>query len=88
MVNYFSVGVDSHIGFGFDKNRTHNVCCNKCVYACEGIKKCCCHRNKTIKNIISHLSTEATTSVNLNLKFIIFIGTTKNNFCIKMRHRS
>ena len=69
MVNYFSVGVDSHIGFGFDKNRTHNVCCNKCVYACEGIKKCCCHRSKSIKNIISHLSTEATASVKL---FIIF----------------
>jgi len=24
MINYFSIGVDARIGFGFDKNRTSN----------------------------------------------------------------
>ncbi|CAK65676.1 unnamed protein product (macronuclear) [Paramecium tetraurelia] len=39
MINYFSIGVDARIGFGFDKNRTSNQCCNKCVYCWEGFKK-------------------------------------------------
>lgn len=39
--NYFSLGVDARIGYGFDKKRTQSACCNKCVYFCEGIKKMC-----------------------------------------------
>ena len=39
MINYFSIGVDARIGYGFDKNRTTNQCCNKCVYCWEGFKK-------------------------------------------------
>lgn len=39
MINYFSIGVDARIGFGFDKNRTPYQCCNKFVYCWEGFKK-------------------------------------------------
>jgi len=39
MCNYFSFGVDSRIGFGFDKHRTTSVLGNKCVYCWEGFKK-------------------------------------------------
>jgi diacylglycerol kinase (ATP) len=45
MCNYFSIGVESRIGLGFDKRRTGNVCCNKFFYFTEGLKKmfgCCC----------------------------------------------
>lgn len=56
MVNYFSIGVDAQIGMGFDKHRTHNRVCNRCVYTCEGIKKCMCHRNRSIRTIIDYLA--------------------------------
>jgi len=39
MCNYFSFGIDSRIGYGFDKKRTHSRIKNKLVYFCEGIKK-------------------------------------------------
>ncbi|CAD8169782.1 unnamed protein product [Paramecium octaurelia] len=39
MINYFSIGVDARIGYGFDKNRTAYQCCNKVVYCWEGFKK-------------------------------------------------
>jgi diacylglycerol kinase (ATP) len=39
MGNYFSIGVESRIGVGFDRNRTTSQSCNKCVYICEGAKK-------------------------------------------------
>jgi len=39
MCNYFSFGIDSRIGYGFDKKRTHSRFKNKLVYFCEGIKK-------------------------------------------------
>jgi len=39
MCNYFSFGVDSRIGYGFDKGRTKSRCGNKVVYAWEGFKK-------------------------------------------------
>ena len=39
MSNYFSVGVESRIGLGFDRHRTHSVIGNKCVYCWEGFKK-------------------------------------------------
>lgn len=37
--NYFSIGVESRVGLGFDKKRTSSVTRNKLVYAREGIKK-------------------------------------------------
>ena len=45
MVNYFSIGTDAQIGLEFDKRRTGSKCCNNCVYACQGLKKCCCGKN-------------------------------------------
>jgi diacylglycerol kinase (ATP) len=51
MCNYFSLGVESRVGLGFEKKRTSNAICNKCVYFCEGIKKfmCCRGRKRTLK---------------------------------------
>ncbi|CAK61805.1 unnamed protein product (macronuclear) [Paramecium tetraurelia] len=54
MINYFSIGVDARIGFGFDKYRTSNQCCNKCVYCWEGFKKMFLNTpkvNQSIENI-------------------------------------
>mmetsp|Transcript_38452 Transcript_38452/g.28290 ORF Transcript_38452/g.28290 Transcript_38452/m.28290 type:complete len:196 (-) Transcript_38452:205-792(-) len=60
MCNYFSIGVESRIGLGFDKKRTSSICCNKCCYFCEGLKKfmCCRGRKRTmkIKEVISHVT--------------------------------
>jgi diacylglycerol kinase (ATP) len=39
MSNYFSIGVESRIGLGFDRHRTQSVVGNKCVYCWEGFKK-------------------------------------------------
>ena len=39
MCNYFSVGIESRIGLGFDKKRTKSQFLNKAVYGWEGIKK-------------------------------------------------
>ncbi|KAK9172850.1 Diacylglycerol kinase accessory domain protein [Cryptosporidium meleagridis] len=38
MSNYFSVGVESRIGIGFDRYRTKNAVLNKMRYALEGVK--------------------------------------------------
>jgi diacylglycerol kinase (ATP) len=39
MCNYFSIGIESRIGLGFDKNRTTSTFRNKLRYAIEGFKK-------------------------------------------------
>jgi diacylglycerol kinase (ATP) len=53
MCNYFSIGVEARVGLGFEKKRTSKVCCNKCVYFIEGIKKICClKRTKKIRDVI------------------------------------
>ncbi len=39
MCNYFSFGVESKIGIGFDLNRTEKASMNKCVYCWEGFKR-------------------------------------------------
>lgn len=39
MCNYFSVGIESRIGLGFDKKRTTSTIGNKIRYGIEGIKK-------------------------------------------------
>lgn len=39
MCNYFSLGVESRIGIGFDKGRSNNAVKNKMVYTKEGLKK-------------------------------------------------
>lgn len=50
MCNYFSVGIESRIGLGFEKKRTNSHITNKCVYGWEGLKKmCCCMTTTKIK---------------------------------------
>lgn len=39
MCNYFSIGVESRIGLGFDRKRTKSAFLNKVVYCWEGFKK-------------------------------------------------
>jgi diacylglycerol kinase (ATP) len=39
MANYYSIGVESRIGFGFDKRRTRSKFLNKSVYAMEFLRK-------------------------------------------------
>lgn len=39
MCNYFSVGIESRIGLGFDRNRKHSAFMNKLMYGWEGLKK-------------------------------------------------
>ena len=57
MSNYFSVGIESRIGLGFEKSRTNHYVKNKCVYGWEGVKKmCCCSSTAKIKSVVSHVS--------------------------------
>lgn len=39
MCNYFSIGIESRIGLGFDRNRKRSAFMNKLVYGWEGLKK-------------------------------------------------
>jgi diacylglycerol kinase (ATP) len=61
MCNYFSIGIESRIGLGFDKKRTASVCCNKFFYFTEGLKKmfgcCCLSKTLKIKDVVSYVST-------------------------------
>lgn len=57
MCNYFSIGVESRIGLGFEKSRSNHYLKNKCIYGWEGIKKMCCSsRTAKIKNVIEYVS--------------------------------
>ena len=68
MVNYFSLGMDAKIGTGkkelivldFEKNRTGNRCCNKCVYCLVGLKNflcssCCCCADTKIIDLLDYI---------------------------------
>lgn len=57
MCNYFSVGVESRIGLGFEKSRSNHYMKNKCIYGWEGIKKMCCiSRTAKIRRVIDYVS--------------------------------
>src|SRR4051812_43368535 len=57
MCNYFSIGVESRIGLGFEKSRSNHYIKNKCIYGWEGIKKmCCCSSTAKIKSVIDYVS--------------------------------
>lgn len=57
MCNYFSIGVESRIGLGFEKKRTSHAITNKCVYGIEGLKKmCCCSKTLKIKDVVDFMT--------------------------------
>ena len=56
MCNYFSIGVESRIGLGFDKHRTANAFCNKVWYGLEGMKKLCCTKSLRIKDVMDYVA--------------------------------
>eukprot|EP01054_Gregarina_sp_Poly1_P002133 Gregarina_sp_Poly_1__2132@NODE_1565_length_3834_cov_183_282453_g1032_i0_p2_GENE_NODE_1565_length_3834_cov_183_282453_g1032_i0NODE_1565_length_3834_cov_183_282453_g1032_i0_p2_ORF_typecomplete_len380_score52_94DAGK_acc/PF00609_19/1e22_NODE_1565_length_3834_cov_183_282453_g1032_i09022041 len=60
MANYCSVGVESRIGVGFDRNRKDNAILNKAAYALEGVKKILFHRRRLIDNIVEGLFVKPT----------------------------
>lgn len=60
MSNYFSMGIDSRIGLGFDKRRTKSKCCNKCVYGLEGFKKMFCLRSPKVNQYVTEFFSEET----------------------------
>eukprot|EP01055_Gregarina_sp_Pseudo9_P003756 Gregarina_sp_Pseudo_9__3755@NODE_38_length_5294_cov_16_753758_g35_i0_p1_GENE_NODE_38_length_5294_cov_16_753758_g35_i0NODE_38_length_5294_cov_16_753758_g35_i0_p1_ORF_typecomplete_len608_score95_38DAGK_acc/PF00609_19/5_8e22DAGK_cat/PF00781_24/1_5e15_NODE_38_length_5294_cov_16_753758_g35_i017403563 len=55
MANYCSVGIESRIGVGFDRNRKDNALLNKLAYVMEGVKKTLFHRRRLIDNIVEGL---------------------------------
>jgi hypothetical protein len=52
-INYFSLGYDARIGFGFDKKRSGKRCLNKCIYFWEGCKKNCCTKTFPLNSFIN-----------------------------------
>lgn len=59
MCNYFSIGIESRIGLGFDKHRTGSAFCNDLWYTWEGFKKMfCCSRTKKIRDIVEKVTTK------------------------------
>lgn len=58
MVNYFSFGIESRIGFGFDQKRTSSKLCNLCIYCCEGVKKMFCMRTQKVTELVEYIAKE------------------------------
>jgi len=56
-INYFSLGYDARVGFGFDKLRTQSRCCNKFMYFWEGCKKSCCRKTLKLNGFIDSFLT-------------------------------
>ncbi|KNG76796.1 diacylglycerol kinase [Plasmodium falciparum IGH-CR14] len=55
MSNYFSIGIDSRIGRGFERHRQKSAVCNKFIYAVEGFKKVSFKKNTPINLIIDKM---------------------------------
>lgn len=55
MSNYFSMGVESRIGRGFDRHRTKSQTLNKVRYGLEGFKKTFVKRTKNINQTVADL---------------------------------
>ena len=60
MCNYFSIGIESRIGLGFDKKRTGSAAMNDAWYGWEGFKKMCCidckTKTKRIREVINYMA--------------------------------
>lgn len=56
--NYFSTGVESRIGYGFEKNRTTNQLLNKFYYGTESFKKLIFHKHVRINDYIKSITYE------------------------------
>jgi diacylglycerol kinase (ATP) len=52
-INYFSLGYDARVGFGFEKKRSGSRCWNKCIYFWEGLKKNCCRKTIPLTSFIN-----------------------------------
>lgn len=53
--NYFSIGIESRIGIGFDRHRKQSQVRNKIVYLNEGIKKNFFHHKICVNRIVSRM---------------------------------
>lgn len=54
--NYFSVGIESRIGIGFDRHRKNSAFRNKLVYMTEGLKKNLFHRRVKLTRWLDRLA--------------------------------
>ncbi|ANQ09884.1 Diacylglycerol kinase [Plasmodium coatneyi] len=57
MSNYFSIGIDSRIGRGFERHRQKSAFINKLIYAVEGFKKIIFKKNIPVNLIIDKMVT-------------------------------
>eukprot|EP00923_Selenidium_pygospionis_P021138 GHVN01036412.1.p1 GENE.GHVN01036412.1~~GHVN01036412.1.p1 ORF type:complete len:137 (-),score=7.72 GHVN01036412.1:436-846(-) len=55
MSNYFSMGVESRIGIGFDKRRTTSKFGNKWAYFTEGLKKSFLSSTPKVEDLINSM---------------------------------
>ncbi|GAB67870.1 diacylglycerol kinase [Plasmodium cynomolgi strain B] len=57
MSNYFSIGIDSRIGRGFERHRQKSAFINKLIYVIEGFKKIIFKKNTPVNLIIDKMVT-------------------------------
>ncbi|CAG9473576.1 diacylglycerol kinase, putative [Plasmodium vivax] len=57
MSNYFSIGIDSRIGRGFERHRQNSAFFNKLIYVIEGFKKIIFKKNIPVNLIIDKMVT-------------------------------
>lgn len=51
-INYFSLGHDARVGFGFKKSKSSCRCSNFCSYFWESMKKHCCRKTMPVTGFI------------------------------------
>lgn len=56
LCNYFSIGVESRIGVGFDRYRTRSQFLNKLRYAAEGLKKTIFRTTRKINELVTEIT--------------------------------